>query len=165
MKSLDLGGGNTPRNPFDAKEVFVIDLNGEPSVYHRIADLTINCIPFKDELFDYVTAYDFLEHIPRTIYLPNFDGSPRLKYPFVDLMSEVWRVLKPGGLFLSSTPCIPYGAAFQDPTHVNYITPETFAEYFDDEKTWAKMYGFKGAFKIVSLEMNPPHLVAVLKKI
>ena len=158
--SLDLGCGDTLRNPYNASDVLGVDIAEQDDWRVQQCDLTLYEIPYGDEQFDFVTAYDFLEHIPRTLYL----GTVRT-HPFVDLMSEIYRVLKPGGLFLSSTPCIPYGAAFQDPTHVNYITPETFAEYFDDEKTWAKMYGFKGAFKIVSLEMNPPHLVAVLKKI
>ena len=158
--SLDLGCGSTLRNPYNATEVLGIDIAKQDDWRVKQADLVIEHIPFVDESFDYVTAYDFLEHIPRILY-----KCDRRMHPFVDLMSEIYRVLKPGGLFLSSTPCIPYSAAFQDPTHVNFITPDTFAEYFDNEKTWAKMYGFVGAFEIVSLEMNPPHLVAVLKKV
>lgn len=158
--SLDLGCGANPRNPYNASHVLGVDIAEQDNKNVSVADLVLYEIPYNPSQFDYVTAYDFLEHIPRIIYA---DG--KVKYPFVDLMSDIYRVLKPGGLFLSSTPCIPYPAAFQDPTHVNYITPETFAEYFDDEKTWAKMYGFKGKFKIVSLEMNPPHLVAVLQKV
>jgi SAM-dependent methyltransferase len=160
MNSLDLGCGSVPLNPFEAEDVYGVDLFEQENDNILQADLAIQSIPFPNDSFDYVTAYDFLEHVPRTLYI---DG--QCTYPFVNLMSAIYRVLKPGGLFYSSTPCVPYNAVFQDPTHVNFITPETFAEYFDDEKTWAKNYGFKGQFKIKLLELNPPHLIAVLEKV
>ena len=149
--SLDLGCGETIRNPYQALKVIGLDIQD--------ADLAIEPIPFKDNYFDYVTAYDFLEHIPRLLYVPH------RRYPFVELMSEVWRVMKVGGKFLSSTPAFPHAPAFQDPTHVNIITPLTFAEYFDDEKTWAKMYGFKGKFHINNMRYHGPHLIAELEKV
>ena len=164
-KSLDLGCGENPRNPYNADVVVGIDVSGEAGPFRLVRDVAMQGIPFPEDYFDYVSAYDFLEHIPRLVYLPDHASIPRIHYPFVDLMSEIWRVLKPDGIFYSSTPCAHYAAAFQDPTHVNYVTPDTFGEYFDDQKTWAKHYGFKGKFKIVTLEMTPPHLKAVLKAV
>jgi SAM-dependent methyltransferase len=149
--SLDLGCGETIRNPYQALQVIGLDIQD--------ADLAIEPIPHPDDYFDFVTAYDFLEHIPRLLYVPH------RRYPFVELMSEVWRVMKVGGKFLSSTPAFPHAPAFQDPTHVNIITPLTFAEYFDDEKTWAKMYGFKGKFHINNMRYHGPHLIAELEKV
>jgi len=149
--SLDLGCGETIRNPYQALQVIGLDIQD--------ADLAIEPIPHPDDYFDFVTAYDFLEHIPRLLYVP------QRRYPFVELMSEVWRVMKVGGKFLSSTPAFPHAPAFQDPTHVNIITPLTFAEYFDDEKTWAKMYGFKGKFHINEMRYHGPHLIAELQKV
>jgi SAM-dependent methyltransferase len=149
--SLDLGCGETIRNPYQALQVIGLDIQD--------ADLAIEPIPWANDYFDYVTAYDFLEHIPRLLYVPH------RRYPFVELMSEVWRVMKVGGKFLSSTPAFPHAPAFQDPTHVNIITPLTFAEYFDDEKTWAKMYGFKGKFHINNMRYHGPHLIAELEKV
>ena len=149
--SLDLGCGETIRNPYQALQVIGLDIQD--------ADLAIEPIPHPDDYFDFVTAYDFLEHIPRLLYVP------QRRYPFVELMSEIWRVMRVGGKFLSSTPAFPHAPAFQDPTHVNIITPLTFAEYFDDEKTWAKMYGFKGKFHINNMRYHGPHLIAELEKV
>ena len=149
--SLDLGCGETIRNPYQALQVIGLDIQD--------ADLAIEPIPHPDDYFDFVTAYDFLEHIPRLLYVP------QRRYPFVELMSEIYRVLRVGGKFLSSTPAFPHAPAFQDPTHVNIITPLTFAEYFDDEKTWAKMYGFKGKFHINNMRYHGHHLIAELEKV
>ena len=149
--SLDLGCGETIRNPYGAAQVVGLDIED--------ADLAIEPIPYANEYFDYVTAYDFLEHIPRLLYVP------QRRYPFVELMSEIFRVMKVGGKFLSSTPAFPHSAAFQDPTHVNIITPDTFYEYFDDQKTWAKQYGFKGAFHINEMRYHGPHLLCELQKV
>ena len=149
--SLDLGCGETIRNLYQALKVIGLDIQD--------ADLAIEPIPYPSDCFDFVTAYDFLEHIPRLLYVP------QRRYPFVELMSEVWRVMKVGGKFLSSTPAFPHAPAFQDPTHVNIITPDTFCEYFDDEKTWAKMYGFKGKFHILNMRYHGPHLIAELEKV
>jgi SAM-dependent methyltransferase len=121
-------------------------------------DLVIEKIPFNDNTFDFVTAHDFIEHIPRLIY------APERRLPFVELMNEIWRVLKVGGKFLSYTPCYPHPAAFWDPTHVNFITEQTFPLYFDDSNKWASMYGFKGQFQIEQQTMNGQHLVSVLVK-
>lgn len=49
---------------------------------------------------------------------------------FVELMKEIYRVLKPGGLFFRQTPAFPAKEALQDPTHVNIITEDTMAFFF-----------------------------------
>jgi len=159
-KALDLGCGLNPKNPFNCDELSGIDIreNKDKKIFN--IDLIVDPIPFKDNFFDYVTAYDFIEHIPRVIYLP------QRKFPFVDLMSEIYRVLKPGGKFLSHTPAFPYSPAWRDPTHVNIITTETFPMYFDSEKCWAKIYGFKGGFEIEKQywHNNKVNLVSILRK-
>jgi SAM-dependent methyltransferase len=158
-KSLDLGCGSNPRNPFDSDELFGIDIHGDIENKIIQADLVVEPIPFKSNSFEYVTAYDFLEHIPRIIYNPN------RRNPFIELMNEIYRVLKADGLFLSSTPAYPHAEAFQDPTHVNIITETTFSAYFDDVKRLASVYGFKGSFKVLLQEWHGPHLLVVLKKL
>jgi SAM-dependent methyltransferase len=158
-KSLDLGCGAQPKNTFNADEVFGIDVKEIPHSRVMKVDLAVEPIPFEDDLFDFVTAYDFLEHIPRVIYAPERRNS------FIEVMNEIYRVLKVGGIFLSSTPAFPQGAAFRDPTHVNIITEETFPLYFDNVNRWGTAYGFHGGFKILSQEWQGPLLLTIMEKV
>ncbi|NJM13797.1 MAG: methyltransferase domain-containing protein, partial [Synechococcaceae cyanobacterium SM1_2_3] len=158
-RSLDLGCGPKSKNPFNADEVFGIDVREDLEANIRRADLAVEPIPFADNSFDYVTAYDFLEHIPRLLYVP------MRRNAFVELMNEVYRVLKMGGIFLSHTPAYPHAAAFQDPTHVNIITEMTFPAYFDQINRWATGYGFKGTFLIQKQEWHGAHLQTIMKKV
>jgi SAM-dependent methyltransferase len=159
MKALDLGCGLNPKNIFNANVVYGIDVREDLDRNVVKADLTTSAIPFETDFFDFVTAHDFIEHIPRLIYLPE------RRLPFVELMNEIWRVLKVNGIFYSFTPAFPNNAAFWDPTHVNIITEETYPLYFDNRNTWARMYGFNGAFQVESQIWQGPHLVSVLKKV
>ncbi len=154
---LDLGCGPRPQNLFSADMVYGIDLTSS-SEYVIACDLAVENIPFNDESFEYVTAVDFLEHLPRLIY------TPERRLPFVELMSEVFRVLRPGGMFFSFTPSYPNLAAFSDPTHVNFITDETFTHMFDRKRGWASKYGFRGGFEIISQEWQHPHLRTLMRK-
>jgi len=158
-KSLDLGCGMNPKNPFNADEVFGIDVRDDLDANIKRADLVIEPIPFESDYFEYVTAHDFLEHVPRVIYAPSRRNA------FVEVMNEVYRVLKEGGLFLSLTPAYPHPEAFRDPTHVNIITDQTFVAYFDTVNRWASGYGFNGAFLIQLQEWRGPHLLTVMKKV
>ena len=156
--TLDLGCGTNPRNPFFAATTYGVDIRENPEKNIKYADLTVEKIPYPDAHFDYITAYDFLEHVPRIIYLPE------RRFPFIELMNEIHRTLKPNGIFLSHTPIYPFSPVFRDPTHVNIITEETFPMYFDDTTQAGKMYGFNGSFKILDQVLNGAHLVSILQK-
>jgi len=93
-KALDIGCGIKPRNPFGAHHIFGVDIRESRENGVIAADLFIEPIPFKDDVFDFATAHDFIEHIPRIALL-----NGRTNLPFIELMNEVHRVLKPGGLF------------------------------------------------------------------
>lgn len=156
--TLDLGCGTIPRNPFQANTQWGIDIREDLDRKIKSVDLTIKPIPFEASTFDYITAYDFIEHVPRIIYAPD------CRFPFIQLMDEIWRTLKVGGIFFSFTPVYPFKTAFNDPTHVNYITEETF-DYFNDGTRLASMYGFSGAFKVLEQYRTNTHLISILQKV
>lgn len=169
-RALDLGCGEKPRNDYKAGEVYGIDIIEQKGNNISTVDLACSPIPFPDEFFDFVTAYDFLEHIPRHGFI---DG--RSVMPFLALMDEIFRVLRQGGVFFSDTPAFPEdmtkeGATrdlhlcFADPTHVNVISLYTFPFYFCEPHCWAKQYGFKGRFELVSQEFRGMNLMSTIKK-
>jgi SAM-dependent methyltransferase len=144
-RHLDLGCGGTPRNPYRADEAHGIDIalpaGADPQRFRR-ANLSLEAIPHPDSSFDSLSAFDFLEHVPRI--LTTADGRAT-RFPFVELMNEVHRVLRPGGRFYAVTPGWPRPEAFHDPTHVNFVTAGT-AAYFCGPEPGARMYGFTGRF-------------------
>ena len=154
-RHLDLGCGNNPRNPYAANELFGVDLSLESETindHFRSCNLVCEPIPFEDSYFDSVSAFDVLEHIPRQ----SVDHQKKLIInPFIELMNEIFRVLKPDGLFYASTPAYPSPEAFQDPTHVNIITEGTH-QYFCGSKPDAQRYGFHGHFLAIEAQRIYP---------
>ena len=152
-KVLDLGSGSNPRNPFFSKLVVGVDLSAEapfqPSQgieYKQIGQK--GRLPFADESLDGVTAFDVIEHLPRQTE----HGDDNL---FIGMMNEIYRTLKPGGVFLAVTPCYPSPAAFLDPTHVNIITPGTHKYFSDEVYARGLNYGFNGQFKTLAAGWFP----------
>jgi hypothetical protein len=184
--SVDLGCGDKPRNPFNAEKIIGVDRLAPLQLHNRFenqsltilqADLAAG-IPLESEFADYVTAYDFLEHVPRI----GLAKSGAVENPFINIVNEVFRILKVGGTFLHSTPLYPHPFAFVDPTHVNYITEKTF-NYFcgpflrgaDDSAGAAvgndlyglsRSYGITSEFVIESTAFTPgrTHIMQILRK-
>ena len=156
-RHLDLGCGVAPRNPFQYRELFGCDIRETTDTLSQLgfkykqANLVREPIPYPDRYFNSVSAFDFIEHVPRQFV----DIHGQLINPFVNLMSEVHRVLIPRGRFIAITPAFPRPEAFQDPTHVNIITEKTH-EYFSGEQPYAAIYGFKGRFEVVSVYWSAP---------
>lgn len=165
--SIDLGSGGNPRNKFNATEVIGVDTfhQDEPRVVKH--DLESGTLPFEDNYADYILAFDCLEHIGRqgfrlvkdVEYNDEFnfhyvsDVTLERYNPFLDLMSSIWRVLKPGGELFAMTPVVPhFNEVFRDPTHVNAFTPD-MAHYFVGDVRGSLLgltqhYGFQGEFKL-----------------
>lgn len=157
-RALDFGCGSTPRNPFLAHEFYFADtLNieelrlrsrtsgiSDQYVLDNYSQITrFASLPFNDKFFDVVTAFDVLEHLSRE----NTNGPNE----FISVLNEIHRVLVPGGIFLALTPAFPSPAAFQDPTHINFITEFT-SHYFIGADAPAKVmgYGLEQGFELVA---------------
>jgi len=169
---LDIGCGNNPRNPFDCDKLFALDivnsfdvdnfkfansdhhsllaekliLSNSENFEYSSGNAALEKLPFRENFFDSISAYDFLEHIPR-IQIEN----NKIQFPFINFMDEIYRVLKPDGIFYAITPCYPHQSIFVDPTHINFITNETHT-YFCGNNPKARMYGFKGNFHSIRVE-------------
>ena len=157
MKHLDLGCGSNPHNPYNSDQLFGCDLKHPESVHNvyfadfKTADLAFEEIPFQDEMFDSVSAVNFLEHIPRQVAY----GHLQTRNSFIELMNEIHRVLKPGGRFFAVSPVYPHSDAFTDPTHVNFITRFSH-RYFVLPSLTADQYGFTGKFKEINVVVDAP---------
>jgi len=64
-------------------------------------------LPFPDNHFDEIHAYEILEHVGR-------QGDWRF---FFSQFADFWRMLKPGGLFLGSVPVLDTENEQTDPGH------------------------------------------------
>lgn len=91
-----------------------------------------------------------------------FVGEYQFLSGFIRFMDEVWRILKPGGQFISTFPYAASPGFWQDPTHVNGITHVTLA-YFDPlakEPSGQQYYGLYSIYrpkpwKILKCFYNP----------
>jgi len=156
---LDLGSGPLPTNHFNASRALGLDFEAFQENNVLGCDLNLEPIPFADRSIGIVTAYDFLEHIPRVMV-----SESSTRFPFVTVMSEIHRVLRPGGYFFSLTPTYPASEAFQDPTHVNIMSKKTFRFYFCGDTPWATRYGFIGRFEMIREGWRGGHRFSLLRK-
>ena len=151
---LDMGCGSNARNPFNAKKLIGGDILPQSKIGELLdfeyikLDLTGD-IPLANGSVDSISGFDFLEHLPR--------GSLIETNLFIKFMNEASRVLSCGGILLLVTPAYPSSAAFQDPTHVNFISEQT-VQYFVGKNPGATNlgYGFIGHFELVLQEWVGP---------
>lgn len=122
---LDFGCGTQPRNPFGSDNLFTVDLfRTSPETPSHVIEVG-DPLPFPENTFTSVSAYDVVEHLSRDSERGN---------EFIFYMKEFYRVLKPGGVALIIFPAFPHKDAFSDPTHINFITSRT-VDYFVGNKT------------------------------
>jgi len=127
--NLNLGSGYRPLEGF-------VNIDNRAEVKPDLVCDVTEGLPYPDNSVDMVRAHDFLEHIPigKTI----------------GVMNEIWRVLKPGGLFDSFTPSTDGRGAFQDPTHMSFWNQNSWLYYSDPEHR--KLYGTIADFKLEKIE-------------
>lgn len=148
MIKIDLGCGSRKREGaigFDCQALEGVDVVGDAN----------EVLPFPDNYTDHIYAYDFLEHV-------NNDKR-------IHIMSEIWRILKHGGILESFTPSTDGRGAFMDPTHYSFWNQWSFLYYCDD--AYRRLYDIKPKFDIIQLYTTPKtqmeicHVVAVLKAV
>lgn len=165
MKQLDLGCGNSAAMAGHTRagyECFGIDIYPFPNV--KVADLAIEPIPYSNDSFDLVTAHQFLEHIPKVLYIPTSEV-PKIilfetldkRQPLIELFNEVYRVLKNGGEFHFDVPVAGTSQYYGDPTHASEWNEDSINYYSGDYFGMHDAYGHRSKFKKVRVERNPDH--------
>jgi SAM-dependent methyltransferase len=100
--------------------------NHKPDVLH---DLTVHPLPFYDNEFDEIHAYEVLEHLAQ-------QGDYNF---FFNEFTEYWRILKPGGFLMVTTPLPTSPWAWGDPSHKRIISKESLV--FLDQNEYEKQVG------------------------
>jgi len=128
---LDIGCGANKQGP----EWTGIDMQKLPGV-DIVHNFTIMPWPIEDESVLIAMASHILEHIPKVAI-----DKGVTRFPLIEFMNEVWRVMKPDGRFMLA---MPHGASpgfMQDPTHASQIN-ETMFSYFDPLSYDGQLYRF-----------------------
>ncbi len=171
MKQLDLGCGNIPRPVSDEYEIFGLDIAKVENPNVRQADLAIEKIPFPNDEFNLVTAYDFMEHVPSFVYISDIEQKmityavPRKIPSMINLWNEIHRVLMPDGEFYFVSPCYPHIGAFQDPTHVFFWTHERMHYFSGDYYGMHDHYGHTSKFELLQNDVIEGRLHARVRAI
>jgi hypothetical protein len=105
-----------------------LDINPDhkPDVVHDLQDIPL---PFPDETFDEIHAYEVLEHIGR-------QGDYKF---FFAQFADFWRILKPNGHLCGSSPPPNSPWLWGDPSHTRVISRECFI--FLDQSEYTRQVG------------------------
>lgn len=136
-----------------------IDPGCSPDVIHDMNNLPL---PFGDNAFDEIHAYEVLEHCGQ-------QGDWRL---FFAQFSEFWRILKPNGHFMATVPMWDSPWAWGEPSHTRVITPGTIS-YLDQDhykqvgktSTSDFRHVWKGNFHVTGIQEQEHQMAFVLKAI
>lgn len=166
-RSLLLGAGNSRAKkvhyngrPDWTGELITIDMNPDCGA-DVVWNLDVHPLPFPDEYFDELAAYDVLEHLGRQ---GDWKG-------FFDEFAEYWRILKPGGEFGIIVPI--NRDALADPGHTRFfsLTQFHFLRQAHYEFNLAKgnpvtdyRWYWKRNFEIDVAEESNSHLGLILRK-
>ena len=107
---------NMPDNPEEWRDLVTLDIDpaAEPDVQWDLNHLPL---PFEDDTFEEIHAYEVLEHV----------GQQGDWKTFFNQFTEFHRILKPGGRILATVPMWDSEWAWGDPGHTRVITPGTLS--------------------------------------
>lgn len=146
-----------PQGRESLPEIVTLDMSPDVGA-DFVWNLERHPLPFDDESFDELHAYDVLEHL----------GTQGDWRGYFDEFADYWRILKPGGRFYIA---VPIGeSAFADPGHTRFFQTNHFrllSQRAYDESTDITDYRWywKRDFEVLHLEeIGGCHLLAVLEK-
>jgi hypothetical protein len=123
---LDIGCGANKQTNFVGMDVRPLD--GVDIVH----DFNVHPWPLPDGCVISAIASHVVEHVPPVSIGP--DGT---RFPFIEFMDEVWRVLKVGGDFAIVVPHGRSSGYLQDPTHVNACNENTWFYFVPSHPLWS----------------------------
>ena len=134
MKELLIGCGSkrnkrvSMNGQYEWSNLTTLDLNPDhkPDLVYDLMNLPL---PFGNDVFDEIHAYEVLEHI----------GSQGDYKTFFNQFSEFWRILKPDGFFCATVPSVKSPWAWADPSHSRVIPVETLV--FLDQDAYTQFIG------------------------
>ncbi len=142
--------------PFFGEGLVRLDINPDhkPDV---VWDLEQRPLPFEDNEFDEIHAYEVLEHVGR-------QGDYR---GFFEEFSEYWRILKPNGCIYATVPRWDSPWAYGDPSHTRVLPLESLV--FLDQSQYQVQVGktamsdfryiYKADFRTVHVDDEHEHTV------
>ncbi|MBV6340450.1 methyltransferase domain-containing protein [Candidatus Magnetobacterium casense] len=125
-------------------------------------DLEVLPLPFGDDFFDEIHAYDVLEHI----------GNQGDWKTFFNQFTDFWRILKPNGMMFIIVPSPKSVWAWGDPSHKRVMPPEMFG--FLSQKAYEQCgttpmsdfrFFYKADFEIEGLQADDLVTRLILKAI
>lgn len=124
----------------DFENVTTLDINPDhnPDV---VWDLNNLPLPFEDNTFDEIHAYEVMEHVGQ-------QGDYKF---FFAQFTDFWRMLKDGGYFFATCPLRDSKWAWGDPSHTRIVSRENltylFQKEYEDQVGSGAMTDFRYLYK------------------